>query len=201
MARWHLSGDYFKSCNCDVASLCVFLSDPVQGHCDVGIAWHIEHGAFNGTALDGLNVAGTFHAPGTSVRPKTWTAALYLDARAERDQADALGQIFSGAAGGHFGATASLIATVEGVRAVPIEFTAEGPKRWVKAGDVLEMAVEAIPAADPAQEVQVADTPQGVAPGFAYVVARSAKNVFQDYGLSWDHSGKSGFYSRFAYIG
>ncbi len=201
MAGWQISGDYFESCNCEVACPCVFLSDPSQGHCDVGVAWHIDQGAFDGTRLDDLNVAAVFQAPGNMMRPKTWKAAVYLDARANQAQAETLGKIFSGAAGGHFAVVASLIGEIVGVKAVPITYKAEGKRRTMKAGDALEMAIEAIPGADPGKDVLVANVPLCVAPGFASVVARSSKSTYRGDGWSWDNSGKNGFYSRFEYSG
>ncbi len=201
MAAWQISGDYFESCNCEVACPCVFLSDPSHGHCDVGVAWHIDRGAFDGTRLDGLNVSAAFHAPGNMMRPKTWQAAVYLDARANQAQAEALGKIFSGAAGGHFAVVAGLIGELVGVKAVPIEYKAEGRRRSMKAGDALEMAIEAIQGGDPGKDVLVSNTPLCIAPGFPSVVARSSKSVYRDHGRSWDSSGKNGYYSRFDYSG
>lgn len=201
MAGWQISGDYFESCNCEVACPCVFLSDPSHGHCDVGVAWHIDRGAFDGMCLDDLNVAAVFQAPGNMMRPKSWKAAVYLDARANPAQGEALGKIFSGAAGGHFAAVAGLIGQIAGVKMVPITYRAEGRRRTMKAGDALEMAIEATPGADPGKDVLVANTPLCVAPGFASVVARSSKSTYRGDGWSWDNTGKNGFYSRFEYSG
>ena len=44
---WHLKGEYFENCNCDVLCPCVIPgppNDPTEGHCDVGFAFHIQEG-------------------------------------------------------------------------------------------------------------------------------------------------------------
>ena len=59
--RWRLKGDYFENCNCEVLCPCVVAGAaavPTEGHCDVGFAFHIDEGEFNGVALNGLNFCG-----------------------------------------------------------------------------------------------------------------------------------------------
>jgi hypothetical protein len=58
--------------------------------------------------------------------------------RASHEQAEALGKIFSGQAGGHLAAFGPLIGEVLGVKAVPIEYHAEGNKRSVWIDTVTE---------------------------------------------------------------
>ena len=107
--NWRLEGDYFEACNCDTVCPCVFLGNPDQGECDLTLAWHIEKGHFENTSLDGLNVVGVFHTPGNMFTGPKWKAALYLDEKATKEQADALGKIYSGKAGGFFGVLAGFI--------------------------------------------------------------------------------------------
>src|ERR1700720_2567706 len=67
MAEWHFSGDYFENCNCSVVCPCFvsktapLTSRPTEGVCDVALIFHIESGSYDGTALDGLNVALAVH--------------------------------------------------------------------------------------------------------------------------------------------
>lgn len=98
---WSVNGTYFEACNCAAACPCVFLSAPTEGNCTVVVAWHIDKGSFEGASLDGFNVALLAHSPGHMLQTK-WKVALYLDSRASVDQQKALGQIFSGQAGGRF---------------------------------------------------------------------------------------------------
>jgi hypothetical protein len=59
------------------------------------------------------------HTPGP-MADGNWTAAIYVDARASDDQAQALGAISGGAKGGPMAAFAPLIATSLGVKKAPI---------------------------------------------------------------------------------
>ena len=63
---WELKGQYFEACNCEAACPCVFLSPPTEDDCTVLVGWHIDEGQFDGTNLDGLNVALPI------CRPATW---------------------------------------------------------------------------------------------------------------------------------
>jgi|SRR6185503_1321537 len=96
--NWKLEGDYFEACSCDVVCPCLFLGNPDEEECDVTVAWHITKGDFDNISLDGLCVAGAFHTPGNMFTGPKWKVARYLDANASKEQADALGTIFSGKA-------------------------------------------------------------------------------------------------------
>ncbi len=101
---WRLSGDYFENCNCSVVCPCLIspnpqlTSKPTQGVCDVPLAFHIETGNYGDVRLDGLNVVVAVHTPGP-MSEGNWTAAAYIDDRANDKQTEALGAIFTGAAG------------------------------------------------------------------------------------------------------
>lgn len=196
---WKVEGDYFENCNCDVMCQCVFLSDPDRGHCDVGLAWHIERGEFDGTRLDGLNVALVAHSPGNMAKQGNWDVALYLDQRASAQQADALGKIFSGQVGGHLAGLAPLITKVLGVKQVSIDFSVQGKTRKVRIPQILEMEVEPMKGGDPKQDPYLVNAPLGVSPQFPNYVAVSRKGSYNDYGRHWDNTGKNGFFARFAY--
>jgi hypothetical protein len=177
----------------------VFLGDPDQGECNVIVAWHITKGQFSNTTLDGLNVVAVFHTPGNMWTGPKWKAALYLDEHASKEQADALGKIYSGQAGGFFAVVSGLIGELAGVKSVAIKFEVNGKKRMLQIPSTLDLAIEGIEGGDKSKEVTLSNTPMHVAPGFPAVVAKSAKNSYHDHGMTWDNSGKNGFYSKFAY--
>lgn len=197
--NWKLKGDYFEACNCDIPCPCVFLGNPDQGECDLTIAWHIDKGQFNNTSLDGLNVVAVFHAPGNMFTGPKWKAALYLDERATKEQAEALGKIYSGEAGGIFGVLSGLIGELVGVRSVPIKFEMDSKRRTLQVPTAIDLTIEGIEGADKSKDVSISNAPMHVAPGFAAVVAKSTRNSYSDHGMEWNNSGKNGFYSRFAY--
>ncbi len=198
---WKVDGDYFEGCNCQSTCPCIFLADPDEGDCQLTIAWHIEKGHHGPTRLDGLSVVGIFYTPGNMVSGPKWRAALYLDERANREQADALGKIFSGQAGGFLANVAALIGEVMGVRAAPIRFEVNGKQRRLQIPGALTLELEGIAGSDPNRESLVTNPALYAGAGFDPVIARSTKYTFKDHGMEWDNSGKNAFYSRFAYEG
>jgi hypothetical protein len=197
--KWKLEGDYFEACNCETVCPCIFMGNPDQGECNLTCAWHIKTGHYENTTLDGLNVAAIFHTPGNMLTGPKWKAALYLDERATKEQAEALGKIYSGQAGGFFGVIAGLIGEIIGVRSVPILFEADGKKRSLQIPSALDLTIEGITGADQKTEAMITNPQLYAAPGFPITIAKSVKHRFSDHGIRWDNSGKHGFYSKFAY--
>ncbi len=197
--QWKINGGYFEACNCDAACPCVFLGPPTQGDCTVVVAWHIEKGNFGGVTLDGMNTVLAAYSPGHMLQTK-WKVALYLDERATADQRDALTKIFAGQAGGHLANLAPCIGEVLGVKAVPIDYHAEGRRRTVTISGLATVDIEAVPGQN-GGEATVAGMPFSVVPGTPAVVAKSKQVTYRDFGYQWQISDKNGFYSRFAYAG
>jgi len=194
---WKVRGTYFESCNCAAACPCVFLSAPTEGNCTVLLAWHIDEGSFGKVGLKGLCAALLAHSPGHMMQTK-WKVALYLDDKASPEQQQALGAIFSGQAGGHLAALGPLIGEVMGVKAVPIEYRAEGKERSLSIPRLAEMQIQALEGQGGAL-VTVNNHPFTAVPGEPAVVATSKKLSVHDHGISLDISGRNGFYSAFAY--
>jgi len=121
-----------------------FSAHPHKGECTVLVAWHIDKGNFGNTRLDGLNTVLAAHSPGHMLQVK-WKVALYLDERATPEQRDALTKIFAGQAGGHLANLAPCIGEVLGVKAVPIDYRAEGRRRSMTVGDLAGADIEAMP--------------------------------------------------------
>ena len=198
--KWKLEGDYFEGCNCDSICPCIFKGDPDEGHCNVTVAWHIQNGIYDDkVSLDGINVVALFHTPGNMITGPKWTAALYIDEKATKEQTDSLVTIYSGQAGGFFAAAANLIEKMLGVKSVPIEFGMEGRRRWLHIQNLLDLQIQGTEGADPNQEALVVNPSFSAAPGSNLVVATSSKYSFNDHGMKWDNSGKNGFYCRFKY--
>jgi hypothetical protein len=173
------------------------MSPPTAGECTVLIAWHIDQGTYGGTNLDGLNAALAVYSPGHMLKTK-WQVALYLDQRAAPPQAEALGRIFSGQAGGHLANVAPLIGQVLGVKSADIQYQMEDKRRSLRIGDIAVAEIEAAAGADGGLTA-IQNQPLCIAPGFPAVVARSKRASFHDFGLSLEASEKNGFYSPFSY--
>ena len=99
--RWHLKGEYFENCNCEVLCPCVVPgppTDPTEGHCDVGFAFHIQEGDFGGVSLNNLIFVVIAYTPG-NMGAGNWTTAVYIYEKANDAQRKALGRILSGEIG------------------------------------------------------------------------------------------------------
>ena len=202
---WRLSGDYFENCNCAVVCPCLvsanaqLTSEPTQGACDVAMAFHIDKGKYGNVALDGLNVAMIAHAPGPMANGN-WTVAAYIDDRATDQQTEALGAIFSGAAGGPMAAFAPLISKNLGAKKAPIKFKIDGKKRSAEIPKIMNMAVEPVPTMRGDGEMWAA-TGHPINPDRLYLAVGAKDSRFKDHGMSWDNSGRNGHYAPINWSG
>lgn len=196
--RWHITGDYFENCSCDIVCPCLFspappmTSQPTNGACEVAFGFHVATGNFGDVALDGFNVAVLARTPGPMAEGD-WTVALYVDESAGEAQRAALTAIFSGAAGGTMGMLAPLISTVLGVVPVPIHWRTEDRKRSIEIPGRMAMSVVATPSMVPDQEIWARN-----AHPFASEIAMAVGgegSTWTDYGMRWDNSGKNGHYA------
>jgi len=203
VATWQLTGDYFENCNCDVVCPCFassaapLTSRPSRGACDVALVFHIDKGTYSDVALDGLNVAVIIHTPGP-MADGNWTAAAYIDYRADDRQTAALGAIFTGAEGGPMAAFAPLIATQLGVKKVPIRYSFQGKSRSVEIPTIMQMAVEPIPTMHPSGEIWTT-LGHPVAPDRIALAMGRSGSTFADYGMRWDNSGRNGHYATISW--
>ena len=197
--RWQLAGDYFENCNCNVVCPCLFspnpplTSQPTAGACEVAFGFHIDQGSYGGVTLNDLNVAMAVRAPGPMAEGN-WSAAMYLDERADEQQRQALQAIFTGSVGGPPAALAPLISTVLGVKTVPITFHKEGKHRSVEIPRAMQLAVHALPSMNPDEEIW-AITGHPFAPTSLAMAVGDEESTWTDYGMSWDNSGKNGHYA------
>lgn len=194
--KWKISGDYFESCNCDVICSCLIQVPPPHGRCDVALAFHIAEGAYGQTRLNGLNtvVVASFPGPG-KMRDGNWTAALYVDDKASKEQQEALSNIFSGQAGGPMQPVSALISKFLGVKAVPITFEMEGKRRRLSIPNILEVDIEAMTGRDGAEPLWVTNAAHPVSPKLS--LAKSNALRYSDHNLAWDTSGTNGHYAPF----
>lgn len=192
-----VKGDYFETCTCDVSCPCIWDGPATQDICDVFLAWHITEGEKDGVDLSGMNAVLTVHAP-KQMTDGNWKVALYLDDRASAEQSEAMGAVFSGAAGGHLSAFGPLIGEVLGVAPASITFDKDGHSLRATVGDVLSMEAEEILGLD--------QTNPGVITNATLAVAqpiRQARAGDVKYHGHWDaeFSGTNGFATDFAYEG
>ena len=120
-----VEGDYFETCNCDVSCPCIWLKPADKENCELLLAWHVQTGDKDGVDLSGMNTVMVVHTP-KQMTDGNWKVALYVDDRATPEQSEALGAVFSGAAGGHLANLAPLIGEVAGVAPATITFDRSG---------------------------------------------------------------------------
>lgn len=202
---WQLSGSYFENCNCDVVCPCLLstneqlTSKPTKGVCDVGLVFHIDKGNYGDVRLDGLNVVMVAHTPGPMAEGN-WTAAAYIDGRADDRQTEALGAIFTGAAGGPMAAFAPMISTNLGARKAPIKYQVNGKKRSAEIAGVMRLAVEPLPTMREDGEMWLASG-HPVNPDWLAMAMGAEGSTFSDHGMSWDNSGRNGHYAPINWSG
>jgi hypothetical protein len=166
---------------------------PTEGFCNVPLIFHIDSGRYGDVPLDGLNVFVILHSPGV-MADGNWTAATYVDERADDAQTEALAAIFSGAAGGPMAAFTPLIGKTLGVSKVPITFRIDGKRRSAEIPGILHMAVDPLPTMHPSGEM-CANIGHPVSPDKMVLAVGAAGNTFSDRGMRWDNSGKNGLYA------
>jgi len=198
---WHITGDYFENCNCDVICPCPTygLQGPADNErCFLPLFVHIEDGENDGVRLDGLNFVLVIDAPQVMAEGD-WRVAGYVDERADDQQRQALGAILSGELGGPPEAIAGLVGEQLGVKFVPIEYEIDGERRRLTVPGIMEFEVESlkVPGSEDPAEVNNVFHPMGS----RLPVGKSVRGVYDDseFGFSFDNSGKNGHIAKFAW--
>jgi hypothetical protein len=140
---WSLSGSYFETCSCDVVCPCTasLSLGATRDRCMVTLVFHVDSGEVEGVDVGGLNVAAIADTPKV-MTDGNWRLGVFIDAAASDEQADKLGQVFSGALGGPMEALGPLVGENLGVELVPIEVRQEGLRHSVRIGDSVDFEVE-----------------------------------------------------------
>ncbi|MBV9230018.1 MAG: DUF1326 domain-containing protein [Chloroflexi bacterium] len=200
---WRIVGEYFENCSCDILCPCItssMMAPADTERCLVPLICHIREGAYNGTALNGLNFIIVVDSPAI-MSQGNWRVALYIDERATPEQRQALGEILSGKHGGVPEMLAGLIGEQLGVKFVPITYESHGRERRVRVPGILEFEVEGItvPNSESVMEITNVFHPMGT----TLPIAKGRVGVFNDpdYQLKFDNAGKNGHYRDFTWQG
>lgn len=198
---WHLSGEYFENCNCDI--LCPCITSAMAGaadneRCLVPIIGKIGSGELGGVSLDGLSFVMVADAPAVMGSGGA-RVALYIDERADGRQREALVAILSGAEGGPPAVFAAITGEVLGVKYVPIAFSASDGRRRAEIPGIMEVEVEALRHPETGAVMEITNTIHPF--GSDLPIAKSLVGRFNDpdYGLSFDNTGKNGHFRDFAW--
>jgi len=204
MASWRIEGQYMETCNCTFLCPCItsnLTAQPTDGDCKAAIAMRIDKGEKDGVKLDGLAFVVLLHSP-KAMAEGNITVGLIVDDRASDKQAEAIGAIATGAAGGPMAALGPLVGKVAGVEKRPIRFEIDGLKRTVKAGDLIDQACEGVPGpARPGEPIYIDNTCHPVNAKLA--LAKATRSSYNAFGVTWnDASGtRNGHFAPFAWAG
>ena len=202
---WRLAGTVMEACNCAVTCPCNFGSDPTVMPCGVILAWQFTDGQYGDTPLRDLNLVAYAEIPGNAFEGD-WTMGVYLDERADASQAEALGAIFSGQAGGWPAVLSGLIATPLPPEAGPDHIEIADDNVRVSVPDLLEVATERVPNPLPGQpplDLKVSNLAVPFYTGTTGTaeVRRSTMLKLTDPNLSFEAPGRSSLLGTFEYRG
>lgn len=205
--EWHLEGDWFDICSCNIPCPCEFAQAPTDNTCQGVLAWHVRKGNFGDVKLDGFSLValGAFEGNLWAGEGKA-RMGLYIDDRADDRQREALQAIFGGQAGGWPAAFAANIGEMRGLEFVPIKFSvakdlahwhAEIPGRVVARAEALSG-----PTTPPGKRVQTLNPPGSeVGPGQVATWGRSTEVKTEGFGLDWTGDNRSSKHIPFDWTG
>jgi hypothetical protein len=193
-----VEGDYFEVCNCDVSCNCVWLGEATHDNCDVYLAWHVINGDKDGVDLSGLNTVMVVRTQ-KRMTDGGWKVAVYTDDRASAEQAEALGAVFSGAAGGHLAGVGPLVGEVVGVGPATITFEKSDGSLHADVAGALSMSSQQVVGMDGQGPAVISNVPFGVVT--QPVRQATAKDVSHHGHWSAEFSGTNSFITDFRYEG
>ncbi|MBT3559120.1 MAG: DUF1326 domain-containing protein [Rhodospirillales bacterium] len=199
--KWTLNGELILNCSCTVFCPCVVslgVHPPTEGYCQGWAGIQIEDGYFGNTKLDGLNAGILLDIPGNMGRGN-WTAALYIDERADDFQAQAIEEILTGQAGGSTGVLRVLVGQYLGAKRVPISYAKNGDKRVFNIPRKIDAVIEPVMGANGKEPVVIKNSGYWIAPDIIVSKATTAK--IRDFGRVWDFGGRSAEFCRLEWSG
>jgi len=208
--QWHIAGDWFDVCSCDIPCPCEFAQAPTNNACNGVLAYHIREGYYGDVPLAGLNLIeiAAFQGDLWAGKATGSKMGLFIDSRANELQRAALQMIFSGQVGGIPAELAAIWGHTEliGVDVVPIEFQVAGDLASWQAeipGKVVARAVALTgPTTPPGQRVQTLNPPGSeVGPGQVATWGKATTDQVDAFGLKWERNGKSSKHIPFDWAG
>ena len=202
MAAWRIEGNYMETCNCDFICPCIgsnLAARPTEGDCKAAIAMQIDKGAKGDVSLDGLAFILLLHSPGPMGEGNI-RVGLIVDDSASDAQTEAIGAIVTGAEGGPMAALAPLVGEVVGIEKRPISFKRDGMTIAVKAGELIDQALQGVPSmAKEGEPVYLDNTLHPVSSKLA--LAKATHSKFHAFGVEWDDASgtRNGHFAPFSW--
>ncbi|NNF72774.1 MAG: DUF1326 domain-containing protein [Rhodobacteraceae bacterium] len=188
---WAIKGELILNCNCTVFCPCVVSLGkhaPTEGYCQAWSGVRIDSGHYGDEDLSGLNVGLILEIPGLMARGN-WTAAAFIDERANEAAYDGLVNIFSGAARGTTGLFGLLVSEFLGAERAPVVFETEGKARRLMVGKKIQGEIVPVEGGRPDEDIVVTNTKYWMGPDIT--VGTATKGRVRAFGRVWDFDGRS----------
>jgi hypothetical protein len=138
---WQISGSYLEACNCEAICPCRRIGGSpggrsTYGECLGALSWIVQEGRAGDVDLARMRavLASRYH---DDERGSPWTYVLFVDARGEQHQREAMADIFTGRLGGTPGKQFPWVfkdANLLGVEELDIEIDHTPGRGWFRAG-------------------------------------------------------------------
>ena len=81
--QWHVAGDWFDVCSCDIACPCIFGQPPTNNVCQAVLAYRIREGYFGDVTLADLKLVlvATFEGNLWASQATGFKLGLFVDSR------------------------------------------------------------------------------------------------------------------------
>jgi hypothetical protein len=199
--EWRLEGTYFESCSCDTICPCTWSALTAKAtldRCRALLAYHVESGRIDDVDVSGLNFALFLDTPPV-MSQGDWRVGVYLDDAASDQQAERLGAVLAGQAGGPPAMLAPLISEMLGVERAPIIYSEDGRGHHLRIGDAIDLGVQDFVALEDHEPVRLANVfhPSNT----TLTVAPATAVHLSTFGIDWGREGQSGFSAPFSWSG
>ena len=198
---WHLEGTYFENCSCDMVCPCTTsgLTMPAdQDRCQVVLAFHVGQGEIDDVNVGGKTVVIVADTPQV-MSDGNWRVGVVMDAAASPEQAEKLGAVFAGKAGGPMALLSPLITEMLGMEFAPIDYVDDGRRHSIKVGELIDIEIEDFVApGNPSGEVE---RMTGIfhPANSTLTIAKANRSRVDAFGLSFANVGKNGHSAPFSW--
>jgi len=201
---WQISGQYMETCNCTFLCPCItsnLAARPTEGDCKAALALHIAKGSKDGIALDGVNFILMLKSQGP-MGAGNMTVGLIIDTAASDEQAQAVGAIASGAAGGPMAMLAPLVGKMAGIERREVRIENKGTTWSASAAELLDEACEGLPNMATPPDVMMLDNVSHPL-NSRLALAKATRSRMSAFGIEWDDSTgtRNGHFAPFTWSG
>ncbi len=200
-AGYNLEGTLLEACSCGVLCPCWIGEDPDEGWCNAFNAYHFDRGTIRGIDVSGLSLVRVVLIPGNVLTPNSWKQVLFVDDRANDEQAEAIVDAYEGNLGGPLGDLAGLIGETLAVERVPISHEIHGGGGVLKVGDFLSSTMHPYTGPD-GSTTTLRDSLFSTVPGSpAYVAVAETHDVgLPQYGMEWSYENRNAIQADYKII-